>query len=136
MMPISQSRKVVLTMTIVARPSNINSHLHAAYGCLALMVVIVVWVFLTSFPTSFMPDKMPAEMRPAKLLDSNSPHISRAILTPSSRLVYQQLSKYTAPGKNGASTTPRRKRTARRLPAELVAPVQPLTIAQVIIQLG
>jgi hypothetical protein len=83
-----------------------------------------------------MPDKMPAEIRPAKEFDKSSPHMSRAILRPSSRLVYQQLSKYIAPGKNGASMTPRKNRTVRRPAGELVALVQPLTIAHAMIHDG
>jgi hypothetical protein len=83
-----------------------------------------------------MPDKMPAEMSPAKEFDSRSPQISNAILMPSSRLVYQHESKKIAPGKKGASMTPRKNRTVRRPAGELVAPVQPLTIAQEMIQDG
>jgi hypothetical protein len=62
--------------------------------------------------------------------------MSNAIRTPSSRFVYQQLSKYIAPGKNGASIIPRKNRTVRRPAAELVALVHPLTTAHAMIHDG
>jgi hypothetical protein len=83
-----------------------------------------------------MPDKMPAEMRPAKAFDRRSPQMSKAIRMPSSRFVYQHESKKMAPGKKGASMTPKKNRTVRSPAGELVAPVQPLTIAHAIIQDG
>ena len=89
-----------------------------------------------SRPKPCMPERIPAERRPAKAFESTIPHTSKAILTPGSRFVYQQLSRYMAPGKNGASMMPRKNRTVRRPAGELVAAVQPLTIAQAMIQPG
>ena len=103
----------------MARPSKINNHLQAA-----------------NLPTPAMPDKIPAEIKPAKQLESRIPHTSKAILFPSSRFVYQQLSRYIAPGKNGASIMPRKNRTVSRPAGEFVALVHPLTAAQAMIQDG
>lgn len=108
-----------LTNTTVAKPSKMKSHLQGA-----------------NRPTPCMPERIPAEIRPAKAFESRIPQTSSAILTPSSRLVYQQLSRYMAPGKNGASMMPRKNRTVRRPAGELVAAVQALTIAQAMIHIG
>jgi hypothetical protein len=89
-----------------------------------------------NLPTSAMPDRMPAEIKPAKQLERSIPHTSRAILLPSSRFVYQQLSRYIAPGKNGASIMPKKNRTVSSPAGEFVALVQPLTTAQAMIQDG
>jgi hypothetical protein len=50
--------------------------------------------------------------------------------------VYQQLRKKMAPGKKGASTRPRTNRRVRRPAGLLTAAVQPLTMAQMIMQHG
>jgi hypothetical protein len=89
-----------------------------------------------NLPTPAMPNRMPAEIKPAKQLERSIRHTSRAILLPSSRFVYQQLSRYIAPGKNGASIMPKKNRTVSRPAGEFVALVQPLTTAQAMIQDG
>jgi hypothetical protein len=83
-----------------------------------------------------MPFRIPADINPAKALDNRRPHISSAILIPSSFLVYQHDKKKIAPGKKGASTRPRQNLIARREPGELAAAVQLLTIAHKMIQHG
>jgi hypothetical protein len=64
------------------------------------------------------------------------PQKSKAILLPSSRFVYQQLSRYIAPEKKGASMMPRKKWTMSRPNGEFVALVQPLITAQAMMQDG
>lgn len=82
------------------------------------------------------PETMPVEIRPAKTFESRIPQTSNAVLTPSSSFVYQQLSRYMAPGKNGASMMLRKNRTVRRPAGKLVAAMQPLTIGRTMIQVG
>ena len=58
---------------MVASPSRMNSQRQAA-----------------RFPTPFMPESIPAEIKPAKALESKSPEMRKAIRIPSSFFVYQQ----------------------------------------------
>ncbi len=104
---------------IVSAPSMKKSHLKMASQILlerAEVDVIYLQAACPSFPS--IPSRIPEAMREPKALLIKLPQERSAVRTPSSLRVYHFERRKSAPGKNAASTKPRKNRV-RSAPTKL-----------------